>query len=123
MQRCFACHKAKGAGMEVGPDLVTVKTRGREGILSAILEPHKEVAAQYIAYTFHSKENQTFAGVVTDDNATSVTLKMMGGVAQTLQRTNVRGSSSTGQSLMPEGLEQGMTPQDMADLLAFIDGL
>jgi putative membrane-bound dehydrogenase-like protein len=123
MQRCFACHKAKGAGMEVGPDLVTVKTRGREGILSAILEPHKEVAAQYIAYTFHSKENQTFAGVVTDDNATSVTLKMMGGVAQTLQRTNVRGSSSTGQSLMPEGLEQGMTPQDMADLLAFIEGL
>ena len=123
MARCFACHKAKGQGLEVGPDLVTVKTRGKEGIFSAILEPHKEVAAQYIAYTVHTKDNQTFSGIVTDDTASSLTIKMMGGASQTLSRANIRASPSTGQSLMPEGLEQGMTPQDLADLLAFIEAL
>jgi putative heme-binding domain-containing protein len=52
-----------------------------------------------------------------------MTLKMMGGAEVTLQRANIQGSSSNGQSLMPEGLETGLTPQDMADLLAYIEGL
>jgi putative heme-binding domain-containing protein len=122
-QRCFACHKAKGVGIEVGPDLVTVKTRGREGILTAILEPHKEVAAQYIAYTVQTKDGLTALGIIADDNASSLTLKMMGGIQTTYQRSQLKGTSSSGQSLMPEGIEQGMSPQDMADLLAFIEAL
>jgi len=121
--RCLACHVADGQGMPVGPDLVTVKTKGREGILSAILEPHKEVASQFIAYTVNTKDGQTVSGIVTQDDASGMTLKMMGGAEVTLQRANIQGSSSTGQSLMPEGLETGMTPQDMADLLAYIEGL
>jgi hypothetical protein len=48
---------------------------------------------------------------------------MMGGAQITLQRSNIQGSSSTGQSLMPEGIEQGMTVEDMADLLTFIEQL
>jgi hypothetical protein len=38
-------------------------------------------------------------------------------------RANIRGSSSSGKSLMPEGLEAGMAVQDMADLLTFIEQL
>lgn len=123
MARCMACHRAGTAGLQVGPDLVTVKTKGRDGILTAILEPNKEVAAQYIAYIVNTKDGQTLTGVVAEDNATSLTLKMMAGVSQTIQRSNIKGSSSSGQSLMPEGLEQGMTVQEMADLVTFIEEL
>jgi putative heme-binding domain-containing protein len=52
-----------------------------------------------------------------------MTLKMPGGAEKTLQRSEIKGSSSSGQSLMPEGLETGMTVEDMADLLSFIEGL
>lgn len=123
MGRCMACHVAKGLGIAVGPDLITVKTKGKEALLSAILEPHKEVASQYISYTVNTKDGQTLMGVITNDTATSMTLKMMGGAEIPLQRSQIKGSSSNGQSLMPEGLEQGMTPQDMADLIAFIEAL
>jgi mono/diheme cytochrome c family protein len=41
LSRCLACHVADGQGIEVGPNLVTVKTKGREGLLTAILEPHQ----------------------------------------------------------------------------------
>ncbi len=121
--RCIACHVAAGQGIAVGPDLITVKTKGREALLTAILEPHKEIASQYIAYTVNTKDGQTLAGIITDDNATSLTLKMMGGATVNVPRANVKGSSSSGQSLMPEGLEQGMTVQDMADMLDFIEAL
>lgn len=121
--RCMACHIAEGQGLAVGPDMVTVKTRGRDGILEAILDPHKEVAPQYIAYTFTKKDGSVIPGIVTQDDAAGVTLKMMGGAEVAIPRADIQGSTSTGQSLMPEGLETGMTPQDMADLLAFIESL
>jgi putative heme-binding domain-containing protein len=121
--RCMACHVANGEGIAVGPDLVTVKTKGREALLEAILQPHKEVAAQFIAYTVGTKDGQTISGIVTRDEASSMTLKMMGGAEITQQRANIKGSTSNGQSLMPEGLETGMSVQDMADLLDFIEAV
>jgi putative membrane-bound dehydrogenase-like protein len=123
LARCMACHKAGANGLAVGPDLITVKTKGREALLEAILMPHKEVASQFIAYTIHTKDGQTLAGIITNDTASSMTIKMMGGLEKTLQRSEIKGSSSNGQSLMPEGLETGMTVEDMADLLSFIEGL
>lgn len=122
MARCVACHRAGATGLQVGPDLITVKTKGRDALLTAILEPHKEVASQFIAYTVNTKDGQTLAGIITNDTASSVTIRMMGGIDKTLQRSEIKGSSSTGQSLMPEGLETGMSVQDMADLLSFIEG-
>ncbi len=122
-QRCMACHKAGNLGVDVAPPLVTVKTRGREGIFSAILDPNKEVAPQYIAYTVNTKDGQTLGGIITDDNATSMTLKMMGGAELNIPRSNIKGSSAAGLSLMPEGIEAGMSVQDMADLLDFIESL
>lgn len=121
MARCLACHRANGVGMDVAPELVTVKTKGRDALLTAILEPHKEVASQYIAYTILTKDGQTLSGIIARDDANSMTLKMMGGAETTVQRSNIKGSTSSGQSLMPEGLEQGMSVQDMADLLSFIE--
>ncbi len=121
--RCMICHRAEGAGMELGPDLVTVKTRGRDGLLSAILDPHKEVAPQYIAYDVTTKDGNAYTGMIARDDATSLALKIMGGAEIALPRANVKGSSSSGKSLMPEGLETGMSVQDMADLLTYIEEL
>lgn len=121
--RCQMCHKAGKDGFEVGPDLVTVKNRGREALLAAILDPHKEVAPQYIAYDVTTKDGNAYSGMIARDDATSLTLKIMGGAEVPLSRANIKGSSSAGKSLMPEGLEAGMSTQDMADLLTFIEGL
>jgi putative membrane-bound dehydrogenase-like protein len=123
IQRCITCHRAVGQGFAVGPDLITVKTKGREALLTAILEPSKEVAAQYILYTVTTKAGETLGGVIAEDNATGMTLRMPGGISRTLARSEIKGSSSGGTSLMPEGLEAGLSVQDMADLLTFIENL
>ncbi len=122
-QRCLACHRAGAEGVPVGPDLVTVKTKGRQALLTAILEPNKEVAAQYLVFTVQTKDDQSFSGFIAEDTAESLTLVMPGGIRQTVRRSNIKGTSSTGQSLMPEGIETGMSVEDMADLLTFIETL
>jgi putative membrane-bound dehydrogenase-like protein len=122
--RCIVCHKAGSTdGVPVGPDLITVKTKGREALLVGILEPHKEVAPQYIAYDVVTKDGNAYTGMIARDDAAGLALKIMGGAEITIPRANVRGSSSSGKSLMPEGLEAGMSVQDMADLLTFIETL
>ena len=121
--RCFVCHRAGDEGMAVGPDLITVKTKGREALLTAILDPHKEVAPQYISYDVATKDGNTYTGIVARDDATGLTLKIMGGAEITLARANIRGSASAGKSLMPEGLEAGLSIPAMADLLTYIETL
>jgi len=121
--RCIACHRAAGQGFQVGPDLITVKTKGRDALLTAILDPNKEVASQFIAYVVNTKDGQTLTGIVTQDDASSLSIRSLGGVEQTIQRSNIKGSSSEGHSLMPEGLETGLDVQGMADLLTFIEEL
>ncbi|HUR59888.1 MAG TPA: PVC-type heme-binding CxxCH protein [Opitutaceae bacterium] len=121
--RCSVCHRAGSEGMALGPDLITVKTKGRDALLTAILEPHKEVASQYIAYEVTTKDGNAYSGIIARDDATSLTLKIMGGAEVPLPRSNIKGSTSSGKSLMPEGLEAGLSVQDMADLLTFIEEL
>jgi putative membrane-bound dehydrogenase-like protein len=121
--RCMVCHRAGSEGLALGPDLITVKTKGRDSLLTAILDPHKEVAPQYIAYDVTTKDGNALTGMIVRDDATSLALKIMGGAEITIPRANVKGSASAGKSLMPQGLESGLSVQDMADLLTFIEEL
>jgi putative heme-binding domain-containing protein len=119
--RCAVCHRANGEGLELGPDLNTVKTKGRDALLEAIIDPHKEVAPQYIAYDVTTRDGNAYTGIIEQDDATSLSLKIMGGAQLNIPRANVKGSTSSGKSIMPDGLEAGMTVQDMADLLTFME--
>jgi putative heme-binding domain-containing protein len=100
-----------------------VKAKGRDALLAAILDPHSEIAPQYIAYEITTKDGNAYTGIVTRDDATGVTLKLMGGADVSIPRANIQGTTSDGRSLMPEGLEGGMSVQEMADLLTFIETL
>jgi putative membrane-bound dehydrogenase-like protein len=120
-QRCIICHRAGENGVEVGPNMLTVKSRGRDGLLTAIVDPHREVAPAYVAYTVNTKEGATFQALITRDDASGLTLRLMGGIDVTLARSAIAGSSSEGRSLMPEGLESGLTVPAMADLLTYLE--
>ncbi len=120
LQRCAACHRLGGAGFAVGPDLVTVKNAGKEKLLVSILDPSREVAPPYIAFEIETKDGETLVGILSNETLSSLTVRQGYGKEEVIPRANVRAMRSQGQSLMPEGLEQGLSPQDIADLLEFI---
>ncbi|MFM7743947.1 MAG: PVC-type heme-binding CxxCH protein, partial [Verrucomicrobiota bacterium] len=86
---CVICHQAAGQGMEVGPDLLTVKNKGRPALLTAILEPNKEIAAQYMSFLVQTRAGESYLGVIAEDTATQLTLRMPGGVSKTILRAEV----------------------------------
>lgn len=119
-ERCISCHRAGGAGFSLGPDLVTVKTTGKEKLLTNIIDPNREVRPEFVAYVVETREDESYVGLVVNETSASVTLRQAYGKEDTISRANIAKMQSQGQSVMPEGLEQNLTPQDMADLLDFI---
>jgi putative membrane-bound dehydrogenase-like protein len=118
--RCAVCHAHAGLGHEFGPDLTAVRTGGREKLLTSIVDPNREVLPQYFICTVETKDGESIGGIVRNETATTVTLRQPGGIERTLARASIATMKTTGQSFMPEGLEAGLSHQDLADLFEFL---
>lgn len=119
-QRCATCHRAGNEGFAVGPDLASVATAGAEKLLTSIVDPNAEVASAFVAYTVETKGGDSHVGVLASDSSQAVTLKLPNGESARLNRDEILSMRGSDKSLMPEGLEEGLSHQEMADLLAFI---
>ncbi|WP_435010879.1 PVC-type heme-binding CxxCH protein [Tundrisphaera lichenicola] len=120
---CATCHRAEGQGAQVGPDLTTVAGRSPEDLLVHILDPNREVAANYVNYSVATVDGRTLTGLIAEETAGAITLKRAEGASDVVARGQIDQVLSTGLSLMPEGLDQGLDPQAMADLIAYIRAL
>jgi len=122
---CATCHKAGtwDGGADVGPNLLTVVARSPEDLLGHILDPNKEIAPQYVNYSVALTDGRVLTGLIASETTNSLVLKRAEGVTETVARSQIEEVRSTGQSIMPEGLEQGLQAKDFADLIAFVKSL
>jgi len=120
---CAACHKAEGQGEMVGPDLATILGRSPEELLVHILDPNREVPPAYLDYRVALIDGRIVTGMISSEATNAVTLKRAGGVVEVVPRDRIEAINSSGVSVMPEGLEAGLSAGDFADLLAFLRGL
>lgn len=120
LKTCATCHRAFGQGTDVGPDLATVTGRSPEDLLMHILDPNREVAPNYVNYNVAMEDGRVVSGIIASESATALTLKRAEGVTDVIPRSQIETVASTGLSLMPEGLEKGLSAQDFADLIAFL---
>ena len=123
LMRCAACHQGSGAAPAIGPDLADVRIYGKGNVLSAILEPDVELQHNYLTYVVETLQGEALIGRLRDENPTTITLQPLNRGPVVLARDDVRYLQAQPWSLMPEGLEQGLTPQNMADLLEYVFGL
>jgi putative membrane-bound dehydrogenase-like protein len=117
---CATCHRFGGVGQSVGPDLASVGDKSPQGLLTAILDPNRAVESRYINYVAVTKAGKTYNGILASETSTGVTLVGADGKSQQLLRNELEELSSTGMSMMPEGLEKDLSPQDLADIIAHV---
>ena len=119
-QTCAACHRVRGEGNSIGPDLGMVADKSIPVFLAAILDPNQAVEARYVSYSAVTKDDREVGGIMVTETPTSVTLRNVGGAEETILRADLKELKSSGLSLMPEGLEKSLSPQAMADLIAYL---
>ena len=71
-------------------------------------------------YNVATVEGRVFSGIITEESANAITVKRSEGATDVIPRDQIETIASTGMSLMPEGLEKGLSVQDFADLIAFV---
>ena len=119
---CSKCHRINGKGHEVGPDLSDVRNRSKLALLYDILDPNSKVEPRFTAYTVATVDGKVFNGLVVSETAEAVVLRMAEGKEQTIGRGEIEVIRASEVSLMPEGVEKDIKPQDMANLLEFLKG-
>jgi putative membrane-bound dehydrogenase-like protein len=119
-QHCGKCHQLNGRGTAVGPDLAAVKNRPDASILGDILDPNNSITPGYTSYSVVTRSGKIFNGLLAAETATSITLRREQGAADTILRRDIEDMKVLSTSLMPEGLEKEMKPQDVADLLGYL---
>lgn len=117
---CGQCHKIYGEGHEVGPD-ITGNGRGSfEQLLSNVFDPSLVIGEAYQARTVITLDGRVLSGLPAEDSEQRIVLKMQGGKTETIAREDVDQMQTSKLSLMPEGLESQLKPQELADLFAFL---
>ena len=89
-------------------------------LLTEMLDPNRNVDTRYLEYVASTRAGRTVTGVLAAETATSITLRGQEGREEVLPRAELESLQSSGRSLMPEGLEQFLSKQDLADLIAFL---
>ncbi len=121
---CNACHTVKTDEPLKGPFLGTVANiyRRRE-LAEAILLPNKTIAQGFVANHFELKDGNEVDGFVVREAADAVTIRTIAAQEQTIRVSEIAKREKQERSLMPEGLAAGLTVQELASLLDYIEGL
>ncbi len=119
-QNCTPCHRLQSEGNEVGPDLGSVAFKPVGYLVTAILDPNQSVESRYTAYLAVTRNDEEYSGIIAAETANSITIRLPGGTDVVILRNDLKELTSSGRSLMPDGFENSMNPQAVADLIAFI---
>jgi putative heme-binding domain-containing protein len=119
---CASCHRLDREGHAVGPDLFDIRRQTKENILFHIVNPDAEIAPAFTAYLAEAKDGRILSGILVGDTPTSITLRGPLGVETSLLRADLAKLEALPGSLMPTGLEAGLSKQQLADLLAYLKG-
>jgi putative heme-binding domain-containing protein len=121
---CSKCHRVNGAGGEGGPDLSHVAaTYGRAELIESILYPSKRVADGFSSTTLGLADGRVISGLVTSDGDQRIVLIDGQGTKHVVRKSEIEAKTQGTTSPMPEGLHAGLTHEEFADLIAYLETL
>ncbi|HEV8605913.1 MAG TPA: PVC-type heme-binding CxxCH protein [Tepidisphaeraceae bacterium] len=118
---CYTCHAIGYLGGAVGPDLTRIGTiRQERDLLESIVYPSASFTQSYAPVIVDTTDNDRQVGILKKDDPEEILLLTGPNAELRIPRSKIKGIRPSPLSLMPEGLEQLITKQDLADLLAFL---
>lgn len=121
---CINCHRVRGEGIDVGPDLSGVGAQfDRRALAESVLFPSRAVREGYNVVDLELTDGDIISGMIRAENPESLSIQAATGPPQTIPKPKIKSRKSTGVSLMPEGFEAGLSPDEFSDLISFLQTL
>jgi putative heme-binding domain-containing protein len=109
-----------GQGGQIGPDLTSFKRDDLGNMLLGIVNPNAEIREGYENHLVETKDGRSLNGFLVDKYNQVVVLRGLDGQNVTLEQKDIAGMRAAGMSLMPEGLLEAFTDEQVRDLFAYL---
>lgn len=120
--RCASCHKLFGEGADIGPDLTGYDRKNVDDMLMNIVDPNAYIREGYAIYHITTNDRRSVTGRLIDQGGSTIVVQLFNGETLTLHKDQVQEMTEQKTSLMPEGLLNGLTDQQVRDLMAYLAG-
>ena len=117
---CISCHHVGDQGGKIGPALDAIgSAQPLDFIIGAVLEPQREVKESFETYRITTKKGEELIGIIVAGNDAEITLRDPAGAEHTVAQADIAKREFIG-SLMPAGLTDNLSPEDLRDLFAYL---
>lgn len=118
---CVVCHRVGETGGQIGPDLSTIgRIRTARDLYESVLFPSESIARDFDTYEIGVKSGQTRVGLIHEQTARGLELVSLSGQKEEIAHTDVATLRRVPMSLMPMGLEQTLSSEELRDLIAWL---
>ncbi|MEM7574293.1 MAG: PVC-type heme-binding CxxCH protein [Bacteroidota bacterium] len=121
---CWSCHQVEGEGVRFGPDLSLIGDKlGPDALLAAIIYPNQGIGFGYEGYEIDLKDGRKLRGYLESQTEDEISLRQMGGVSLSLNKTDILAQEALNESLMTANLQLLMSEEELVNLLAYLQTL
>jgi putative heme-binding domain-containing protein len=118
---CAMCHLVNNEGIDFGPKLSEIGTKlSKEGMYMSVLHPNAGIGFGYETFEVKTKSGDTFQGLVVSKNETDIVLRIPGGMVKNFKTSALKSVKQLPESLMPEGLADGMSTTELVNLMEYL---
>jgi putative heme-binding domain-containing protein len=119
---CATCHKIDNEGENFGPALSKIGSKlTKEALYLSIIHPDEGISFGYEGHVFKLKDGNVAAGIITSETEEAVEIVMPGGIKKTYEKP-IASRTQMKNSMMPSGLHQTITQQQLVDLVEYLHG-
>lgn len=123
-QSCVACHTTADGQTPKGPHLLEIGRRSPpEELVESIVRPSAKLAQGYETYRFIMSDGRILEGFIVSERADRTVIREADGRQRELMKEDIEERLPHAQSAMPEGLVANLTPEQLADLVAYLQSL
>lgn len=121
-EQCALCHRLGdiAEGSDFGPDLMSVRGWKPENVVAHVVEPNQSITLGYDYWQIELENGESLQGIIAEESANAVTIRRLSQPDVTIPRRDIASLTNLNVSIMPSDFMERMSPQEMADLTAFI---
>ena len=119
--KCITCHLKGETGVRLGPDLTWIGAiRSERDLLEAIVFPSASIARYHEVVNLVTKNGKVVSGLLVKETVDRMFLSSAEGVVQQVAFREIQQARHSNVSLMPDGLDKLLKPEEIADLVAYL---
>lgn len=118
---CMICHQVKGEGLQIGPDLSGIGAMGIQAVLRNVLDPNAQLESGYYRHDVTLTDGSLVSGFLVEETNKELTIRPIGADPKVIPLASIANHAISKRSLMPEGLIEGFSEKQVADLFSYIN--